>query len=180
MWKMNAVQAPSNSPTRGPALRQPVQPISLAAVPADNQSSIGKGCTIIGEITGSEPLFIDGIVHGSISFPSHLVTIGRNGQVTATVSARDVVVLGEVFGDIIAFNRLEIRSAGAVTGDVTASRFSIEDGAFFKGGVDIVHSGAKPAEKTDTTANRAATLTKRKDVQADAGDLRRPPVRLSA
>jgi hypothetical protein len=56
----------------------------------------------------------------------------------------------------------------------------IEDGAFFKGGVDIVHSVAKPTEKTDTAANRAVALTKRKDVQVDAGDLRRPPVQLSA
>jgi cytoskeletal protein CcmA (bactofilin family) len=110
------------------------------------QATIGKGLFIKGEITGSESLFIDGKVEGSITIPGNRVTIGRNGQVAANISAREIVVLGKVRGNVSATDRVDIRAEGSLSGDVAAARISIEDGAFFKGGIDIRKPDAKNAQ----------------------------------
>ena len=106
-----------------------------------------------GEVTGSESLYIDGKVEGSINLPGNRVTVGRNGQVAANILAREVVVLGKVRGNINASDRVDIRSEGSLTGDVAAARISIEDGAYFKGGIDI----RKPGDsKGGAAANSSA------------------------
>lgn len=97
-----------------------------------------------GEVTGSESLFIDGRVEGTITLPGNRVTVGRNGQVAANISAREIVVLGKVRGNCHASDRVDIRAEGSLTGDVIAARISIEDGAFFKGGIDIRKAGSEP------------------------------------
>ncbi len=106
-----------------------------------DQATIGKSLVIKGEVTGSESLYIDGRVEGSINLSGNRVTIGRNGVVAANISAREIVVLGKVRGNLTASDRVDIRSDGSLTGDVVAARISIEDGAFFKGGIDIRKSG---------------------------------------
>jgi cytoskeletal protein CcmA (bactofilin family) len=116
------------------------------------QATIGKGLFIKGEITGSESLFIDGKVEGSINLPGNRVTVGRNGQVASTITAREIVILGKVRGNVSATDRVDIRAEGALTGDVIAARISIEDGAFFKGGIDI----KKPDAKTTATVTPEA------------------------
>jgi cytoskeletal protein CcmA (bactofilin family) len=73
------------------------------------------------------------------------VTVGRNGQVASTITAREIVILGKVRGNVAASDRVDIRAEGALTGDVNAARISIEDGAFFKGGIDIKKADGKPA-----------------------------------
>jgi cytoskeletal protein CcmA (bactofilin family) len=118
---------------------------SRAQVGTADQATIGKGLFIKGEITGTESLYIDGKVEGSISLPGNRVTIGRNGQVTANVTAREVIVLGKVKGNVSATDRVDIRAEGALSGDVAAARISIEDGAFFKGGIDIRKPEGKSA-----------------------------------
>jgi cytoskeletal protein CcmA (bactofilin family) len=133
-----------------------VQPAFEAARPAaavGEQASIGKGLSIKGEITGTESLFIDGKVEGSISIPGNRVTVGKNGNVTASISAREIVVLGKLKGNVSATDRVDIRAEGALTGDVAAARISIEDGAFFKGGIDI----RKPDAKLDAKPSAAPT-----------------------
>jgi cytoskeletal protein CcmA (bactofilin family) len=90
-----------------------------------------------GEVTGSESLYIDGKVKGIINLPGSRVTIGRNGQVSADIYAREVVVLGEVQGNIDASERVNITCEGSLIGDVIAQRVSIAEGAFFKGVIDI-------------------------------------------
>ena len=107
------------------------------AVPTSEQATIGKSLFVKGEVTGSESLYIDGRVEGTISLPGNRVTVGRNGQVAANITAREVVVLGKVRGDMNASDRVDIRSEGSLTGNVAAARISIEDGAYFKGGIDI-------------------------------------------
>jgi cytoskeletal protein CcmA (bactofilin family) len=80
-------------------------------------------------------------VEGSINLAGNRVTVGRNGVVAANINAREIVVLGKVRGNLTASDRVDIRSDGSLTGDVVAARISIEDGAFFKGGIDIRKAG---------------------------------------
>jgi len=148
MWKPT-----QTGPATTPATPEPPRPAAPAptfeparpAAPAGEQASIGKGLFIKGEITGSESLFIDGKVEGSVNLPGNRVTVGRNGQVNASINAREIVVLGTVRGNVNATDRVDIRAGGALTGDVAAARISIEDGAFFKGGIDIKKPDAKAA-----------------------------------
>ena len=150
MWKPNQTgpvtpnltPEPARPSTPAPAFEAPSR--SAPAV-TNEQASIGKGLFIKGEISGSESLIIDGKVEGSINLPGNRVTVGRNGQVAANVTAREIVVLGKIRGNVVASDRVDIRAEGALTGDVTAARISIEDGAFFKGGIDIRKPDAKPA-----------------------------------
>ena len=120
---------------------------AAAVVPTGEQATIGKSLIVKGELTGSESLYIDGKVEGAINLPGNRVTVGRNGQVAANIVAREVVVLGKVRGNCQASDRVDIRSEGSLTGDVIAARISIEDGAFFKGGIDIRKPGSADAPK---------------------------------
>ena len=154
---------PTPEPVRPTATPTPTyEPPARAAAPAGDQATIGKGLVIKGEISGSESLFIDGKVEGTVNLPGNRVTVGRNGQVAANITSREIVVLGKVRGNIFATDRVDIRSEGALTGDVTAARISIEDGAFFKGGIDI----RKPDAKPGTTAAAAPAGESAKPVQA--------------
>jgi cytoskeletal protein CcmA (bactofilin family) len=144
MWKPNQ---PGTSTPPAPEPQRPISPISTpsfepsaatpvratgaaAAVPSGEQATIGKSLIVKGEVSGSESLYIDGKVE-------------RNGQVAANIMAREIVVLGKVRGNCQASDRVDIRSEGSLTGDVIAARISIEDGAFFKGGIDIRKPGAE-------------------------------------
>jgi len=160
MWKPTQSGSISSNPTPEPS--RPVtpapafEPAARATTPAGDQATIGKGLFIKGEITGSESLFIDGKVEGSINIPGNRVTVGRNGQVAANINAREIVVLGKVRGNISATDRVDIRAEGALTGDVAAARISIEDGAFFKGGIDI----RKPDAKSPSSVGSAPESSK--------------------
>ena len=149
MWKptQTGPATPNTTPEPSRPLPPPPapEPVNRAPVSAGDQATIGKGLFVKGEISGSESLFIDGKVEGSINLPGNRVTVGRNGQVAASVTAREIVILGKVRGNVSATDRVDIRAEGALTGDVAAARISIEDGAFFKGGIDIRKPDAKPA-----------------------------------
>jgi len=132
----------ANSPYAATPAPEPVRPAPAAT---GEQATVGKGLFIKGEITGSESLFVDGKVEGSINLPGNRVTVGRNGQVAANITAREIVVLGKVRGNVTATDRVDIRAEGSLSGDVAAARISIEDGAFFKGGIDIRKPDAKGA-----------------------------------
>jgi cytoskeletal protein CcmA (bactofilin family) len=159
MWKPNQPGSiapnPTPEPSRpapppAPVFEAPTRTPSPAAT--GEQATIGKGLFIKGEINGSESLFIDGKVEGSVNLPGNRVTIGRNGQVAANIVAREIVVLGKVKGNVNATDRVDIRAEGSLSGDVAAARISIEDGAFFKGGIDIRKPDAKPATAGGPTA----------------------------
>ena len=163
MWKPTQQGPSTPTPTPEPARPVPVQPaVHEAPRPASvssavgEQASISKGLSIKGEITGTESLFIDGKVEGSINIPGNRVTVGKNGQVTASISAREIVVLGKLKGNVSATDRVDIRAEGALTGDVAAARISIEDGAFFKGGIDIRKADAKPGVAAPTEPAKVA------------------------
>jgi cytoskeletal protein CcmA (bactofilin family) len=95
-------------------------------------------------------------VEGSVNLPGHRVTVGRNGQVQANINAKEVVVLGKVKGNVTASDRVDIRNEGSLGGDVVCQRISIEDGAWFKGSIDIRKPGQK---ELNGTAKEATSIT---------------------
>ena len=132
----------SNSPgssDSAPSLVRPSRPADAAN--GNHVAAIGKSLVIKGEVSGSESLYIDGRIEGSINLPENSVTVGSNGQVNATVTAREVIVQGKIVGNVNASDRLKVHSEGSLTGDAVAQRISLEDGAFFKGKIDIRGSG---------------------------------------
>jgi cytoskeletal protein CcmA (bactofilin family) len=137
---MSTTPTPTSEPTPAAAPRNAVVNNS------QEQATIGKSLVIKGEVTGSESLYIDGRVEGTITLAGNRVTIGRNGQIQAAVVAKDVVVLGKLKGNVTASDRVEIRNEGSLTGDVTCQRIAIEDGAFFKGSIDIRKPGQNQKE----------------------------------
>jgi cytoskeletal protein CcmA (bactofilin family) len=158
MWKPNQ---PGNATPPAPAAAHPAapgaagaafDPRSAAGTPGD-QATIGKSLVVKGEISGAESLYVDGKVEGTINLPGNRVTVGRNGQVAANVMAREIVVLGKVRGNCQATDRVDIRAEGSLTGDVIAARISIEDGAFFKGGIDIRKAGVDAKSPTSAPAS---------------------------
>ena len=165
MWKpTNQPSGPGTTPEpqrpSAPAPTMNTEPTPVAAprnatMNSQDQATIGKSLVIKGEVTGSESLYIDGRVEGSITLPGNRVTVGRNGVVNANITAREIVVTGKVRGNLSASDRVDIRNEGSLTGDVVAQRISIEDGAFFKGGIDIRKPGQKAngeAEKLEKTS----------------------------
>ena len=124
---------PKYSPNTAPTSYTPVK----TAAPPLEQATIGRSVIIKGEVSGAESLFIDGRVEGTITFPESRVTIGRNGNVAANINAKEVVIMGKVQGNVECADRLDLRSDGALTGDVITHRISVEEGAILKGGVEV-------------------------------------------
>lgn len=107
---------------------------------------IGKSVMIKGQIFSREDLTIDGEVDGSVELHEHRLTVGPNGKLQAGVKAREVVVLGTIHGNVEASDKIDIRKDAKLVGDIKTSRIVIEDGAYFKGSIDIVRvEAAKPA-----------------------------------
>jgi cytoskeletal protein CcmA (bactofilin family) len=116
---------------------------------------IGKSVIIKGELSGSEDLFVDGQVEGSIELSGNSLIIGPNGQVRANVNAKSVIVQGKLDGNIRTSDRTELRKSAMATGDIVTQRVAIEEGAFFKGKVEIQKDGkannGKPEQKNHAT-----------------------------
>src|ERR1700691_71329 len=113
--------------------------------PATSSSSgiarLGATLHVKGEITGNEDLHIDGTVEGLVQLEDRKLTIGTSATVTADIIAREVVVYGNVKGNLRARDRIEIKKDGSVAGDLTTARIMIEDGAYFKGAIEIDRAG---------------------------------------
>jgi cytoskeletal protein CcmA (bactofilin family) len=101
-------------------------------------ATIGKAVKVNGQIHSKEDLFVDGDVEGVLEAPEHRLTIGPNGIVHATIKAREVVALGTIQGNVEAAEKIEIRKEAKLVGDIRTARIIIEDGAYFKGSIDIV------------------------------------------
>jgi cytoskeletal protein CcmA (bactofilin family) len=111
-------------------------PIKTISAPLE-QATIGRSLVIKGEVTGSESLYIDGRIEGTVNLTDSRVTVGRNGTVAANINAREVVIMGKVTGNIQCTDRLDIRGEGSLVGDIVTQRISVEDGAFLKGSVQV-------------------------------------------
>jgi len=118
---------------------------------------IGKSVIIKGELSGSEDLYLDGEVEGNIDLRNHNLTIGPNGRVRANVHAKDVIIHGKVDGNITGVDKVELKKSALLNGDINTQRIVIEDGAFFKGAIDI--RKAEPKAETARPSVHAAVAT---------------------
>ncbi len=148
----------SNTPASNPNSFNPVKTVSAPI----EQATIGRTLVIKGEVSGAEALYIDGRIEGKISLSDNRVTIGRNGSVQGNITAREVVVMGKVNGNLDCSDRVDIRSEGSVTGDVSTVRISVEDGAVLKGGIQVRsgdHKQQKDAQSKSEATKSASVET---------------------
>jgi cytoskeletal protein CcmA (bactofilin family) len=132
------------------------------------QATIGRSVVIKGEISGAEALYIDGRVEGSIHLADNRVTIGRNGSVAANINAKEVVIMGEVKGNVECSDRLDIRSEGSLVGDVVTRRISVEDGAVMKGSVQVKAEHEKKKSEVENQPKAASPEPEKPKVAAAA------------
>lgn len=152
MWKKSEPEetrpqpAPTPQPPQTPQVQavQPVQPVRNAAPQLKEKAMIGPTITIKGDLSGEEDLLIEGRVEGKIDLPRHSVTVGKSGRIKADVFGKMITVEGEVEGNLFGEEHLVLRQSSTVRGNITAPRVSLEDGANFKGSIDM-SSKEKPA-----------------------------------
>src|SRR3984957_18334341 len=181
MWnKKEEPPAPRPATTPPAPLPVPVAEIKKETTPVSStpfrspdpeprsNAMIGKSVKVNGKIFTKEDLYVDGDVEGTIESQENKVTIGPNGRVQADIGAREVIILGQVQGNVIASDKVDIRKDAKLVGDIVTSRISIEDGALFKGSIDIKKAEpkvvapapapavARPAEPYTAAASGAA------------------------
>ncbi len=162
MWKRRDDELPQAAtpatvtPLANPKEVRPVDTAKSDAYRAD-VAHIGKSVLVKGELSGSEDLYLDGEVEGSIDLKGHSLIIGPNGRVRANVHARDIVVHGKVDGHLRASERVELKKSSVLVGDIFTQRIIIEDGAFFKGAVDLQKDTTK-AEVKDAKRENATAM----------------------
>jgi len=122
-------------------------------------SVVNAGLRVKGEISGNEDLFVNGIVEGPIQLGEKILTVGPSGKLIANVVAREVIVFGEVKGNLVARDRIQIKKEGSVVGDLTTGRIVIEDGANFKGSIEIVRQATDVAGPEKPSQSFAATAS---------------------
>ena len=147
MWKRDEAVKPAGA-TDGPRTEVPktLGSDTVSNVMSGPVGTIGKSVVIKGELSASEDLTIEGTVEGKVELKQNTLTIGANGRIKASVFAKAVIVQGEVTGNISATEKIDIRDAGSVDGDLASPRVAIADGAHFRGSIDMQRSGAKPGE----------------------------------
>ena len=188
MWNRRKEEAPVPNPTSVPPTvsepvkegipmsTQPTRPLETRTEPARAGVAIlGKSVILKGQIYGREDVTIDGEVEGTVELQEHRLTVGPTGKVVATIKAREIVVLGTVQGNIETREKIEIRKEAKVVGDIRTARIVIEDGAYFKGSVDIVRAeapkpAAVPAPKPQPVVSAGAPSPA---AAASAGDIKR-------
>ena len=187
MWNKRREEEPSrpyappasSAPAAAPSYAEPKkETTTMSSMPSGRfepdtrggSATIGKAVKIAGQIHSKEDLFVDGDVEGTVECPDHKLTIGPNGTVHATVKAREVVVLGAIQGNVEASDRLEIRKEAKLIGDIRTARIVIEDGAYFKGSIDIVKPDpAKAAPRPQAQPAPAPPASGNTQVPATAG-----------
>jgi cytoskeletal protein CcmA (bactofilin family) len=126
--------------------------IAKSGTTEDSGPTLGKLTRIKGQVTAAEDVFFFGALEGFVDAPAHKVTVGPSAHLTGDVSAREVVVYGTVDGNLAAVERIEILHQAKVTGDVRTTRIMIEDGAYFRGSVDLVPVGSPIPKKRPENA----------------------------
>jgi cytoskeletal protein CcmA (bactofilin family) len=122
-----------------------IQP--LDPTPDQANGWLGSSLHVKGDVSGTEDLLVEGVVEGMIQLDERKLTVGTTARLTADINARDVVVYGYVKGNVRATGRIEIKRDSSVTGNLTTAQIMIEDGADFKGSIEIDWSATKEADK---------------------------------
>ena len=184
MWKTRSEPEKPITPTQ-----QPPAPTAPAITPKEmhpmempkptenfraDVAHIGKSVLVKGELSGSEDLYLDGEVEGSIELRDHSLVIGPHGRVRAHINARDVTVHGKVDGNVKGTERVELKKSAVLVGDINTQRIIIEDGAFFKGAIDIQKEGAKVASKREASVATAAASASTPAYSASSGAAETP------
>src|SRR5215469_18723413 len=145
-------------------------PVGRIEPEARGSATIGKAVKVVGQIFSKEDLFVDGDLEGTVEALEHKLTIGPNGTVHAGVKAREVVALGTIQGNVEAAEKIEIRRDAKLVGDIKTARIIIEDGAYFKGSIDIVKAeAARPAPRPQPAAPPPAIPVNQSPVAAGEG-----------
>src|ERR1039457_1875765 len=134
-------------------------------------ATIGKSVKVVGQIFAKEDLYVDGTVEGTIEALEHKLTIGPHGTVQAGVKAREVLALGTIQGNVEATERIEIRKDAKLMGDIRTARIVIEDGAYFKGSIDIIRP--EPARVVPKPAAIAPAPSAAVPIAAAAPEIKR-------
>ena len=158
MWKPRREDEPpkpvTNAAPSYPAVPpKEVRPVDVPKHDARTEvAHIGKAVLIKGELSGSEDLYLDGEVEGTIELHQNSLTIGPNGRIRAHVHAREVVIHGKVDGNIQGSDRVELKRSAVLVGDISTQRVSIEDGAYFKGSIDIQREAKSESKASSSYA----------------------------
>lgn len=158
-------------PVRSEAPRTAAAP-AFQAKPA--HANIGQSLFIKGEVTGSEDLTVEGRVEGKIDLKDHNLTIGPNGRVHAEIHAKNITIIGEVTGNVVADEKVDLTDSGRLVGDIRAPRIAVSDGAQFKGSVDMVQSHKDTVERQPSQQKNVMAASHTPNVQvatAQAGKI---------
>jgi cytoskeletal protein CcmA (bactofilin family) len=131
----------------------------LSTTPSGSTARLGASLHVKGEISGNEDLHIDGSVEGLVQLEDRKLTVGASAKLAADVVAREVVVYGSVKGNLRARDRIEIKKDGSVVGDLTTARIMIEDGAYFKGSIEIDRTASGNEKEDKPTFSRTAAVS---------------------
>src|ERR1700735_1297335 len=162
MWgKQNDGQMIQNPPAQqtqpAPATAPVISQQRQAPAPAPTSTVFGKSMKIIGEVTSDEELYLDGDLDGKLNLRNRL-TVGPNGKVNANIKAQEIIVFGTIKGNVESESRVSLRTGASIVGDIKTAGIVIEDGAYFKGGIDISKNGESkspaPAKVQGATAGQ--------------------------
>ena len=181
MWKRDEAVKPPTPPTpAAPAVATtPASPAvashsEVRAAGARDVVHIGKSVVIKGELNGSEDLTIEGHVEGKIELRDHVLTIGPNGKIRASIFAKSAIIVGEVVGNITCTEKVDLRDNGSVDGDIIAPRVAIAEGAHFRGSVDMKRGAAAGTPKAEVKAGEAPKPEPPKPPQPGVAPLANP------
>jgi cytoskeletal protein CcmA (bactofilin family) len=155
MWTSKQPQTNLPAIPPGQGFGSPIKPSNATPTmrpssPNPRVSCLGSSLVVKGEISGGEDLQVDGRVEGPISLQSQRLTVGHTAHLNSEILAREVVIYGKVEDNLRVRDRVEIKKDGTVIGDITTARISIEDGAYFKGGIEIDRDNRPAAEDLDS------------------------------
>jgi cytoskeletal protein CcmA (bactofilin family) len=169
MWGEKKPDASNNSSGEGRTMA-PLESTYPTTSTDRGTARLGGSLHVKGEITGNEDLHIDGSVEGLVQLEDRKLTVGASARLTADVIAREVVVYGNVKGNLRARDRIEIKKDGSVVGDLTTARIMIEDGAYFKGSIEIDKAGDAGESEFEKTASYTRSSPSRSTAAATSSD----------
>ena len=166
-----AMQPPSATSLAREGIPMNTLPARTPELDGSRSAAIGKSVIVKGQLFSREDLYIDGEIEGSVEMQEHRLTIGPNGKLMAGVKAREIVVLGTIHGNVEAGEKIEIRKDAKLVGDIKTVRIVIEDGAYFKGSIDIVRT--EPKKELRPSVQAAPAMATAAAAPAVAAEIKR-------